>query len=308
MSAVLFAAAVLTSCNQSEDISEIDNSVRFTAGIEQTATPSSRASGTDWGVNDAIGIFMVDAGTTTIAESAANRLYTAAGNGQFTANAANKIYYPMDGSKVDFIAYYPWTDGMALTDDLDVDVSGAQTAAKQAATDLLWANTTTSPVTGYDKETNKLTPIDLAFNHKLAKFVMNCRVEENVGITTFDDVTLSINGMNTQSKLLLSDGTLGTASTPAAITPRKLGTAATGYLASYDAIVLPGTYAANVVTVTITINATTNPEIFTWKVPATEFQAGKEHIYDVTLTRTGVSVTGLINDWISVGRLEAVAE
>ena len=63
-----------------------------------------------WDLNDGIGIYMVENGTQTVVDNAANRRYvTAAGDGRFSPASENQtIYFPLDeNNKVDFIAYYP---------------------------------------------------------------------------------------------------------------------------------------------------------------------------------------------------------
>lgn len=69
------AAVCLSSCEKNEVAGADNGAVRFTAAIghEAVATPKSRAAGTTWDAGDALGIFMVNHGsTTTIAVDAAN--------------------------------------------------------------------------------------------------------------------------------------------------------------------------------------------------------------------------------------------
>ena len=100
----LMAAVTFTACNVNDEIQE-DSAVRFTAGIDPVAAtgPETRAAGTVWGNGDAIGIFMMQSGSAI----AANKQYTTDGDGTFTAASGDEMYYPMNGSTVDFIAYSP---------------------------------------------------------------------------------------------------------------------------------------------------------------------------------------------------------
>ncbi len=94
--------------------------------------------------------------------------------------------------------------------------------------------------------------------------------------------------MNTKNTFDLKTGTLGTAGTPAAITPY---TTING--AKYEAIVLPATVTN---TGDVSVEFSIGADTFVWKVPAaTAFAAGSEYTYDITITRSGVSVTGTIN-------------
>lgn len=289
------AALCLASCDKNEEVSVNDGAVRFTASIgrEAVAKPQSRAAGTAWAAGDEIGIFMVKHGTLNIAEMVENKKYTTAtSNGIFTPVTGNEIYYPMDNSGVDFIAYYPHEAGAQLATDLPVEIATTQDDATQAATDLMWAKADNSGK-GYEKDENAI--VALAFGHCLSKLTMNCKVDPSVGQpAVLNNATVSIHGMNTRSTFDLATGTLGTTpDRPEDIAPRKLSAAPAGSHGAYDAIILPETYAGGVLTVKFTING----EPFVWYVDAIEFKPGHEYIYAVTITRTGVTATGTIVKW-----------
>ena len=298
----LVCAVSMSSCNVNGDI-EDDRAVRFTAGIDQVDTPQAssgtRAASTNWSAGDAIGIFMVDHTSGDVEMNAANKQYTTlAGGSNFTAVVGNEIYYPQTG-KVDFIAYYPWKIGYTLGTAIDVEIGG-QTA--QSTFDLLWAKADNSG-SGYDKVTHATSPVALEFEHKLAKLVMNCIGDPSVG-TLPANMTVSITGMNTKNTFDLATGSLGNSpGTPAAITPLKIATEAT-FDASYDAIIMPGTYGADDIKVTFTVNG----DVFTWNVPVINFIGGLEYTYDITVTRTGVKFTGTINPWNPVPGDPGIAE
>lgn len=140
----LASAVCLVSCSSDDEMNvNNDGQVRFTAAIGNeavVATPGTRASGTTWGPNDDIGIFMVDHGTEHIAEIYSNRQFrTTTGKENFSPVIGQEIYYPMDNSPVDFISYYPYTDGAALDTPFPVTIGTAQTDATQPAFDLMWA-------------------------------------------------------------------------------------------------------------------------------------------------------------------------
>lgn len=292
----LTAIMLMASCSNDEEVKvSNDGAVRFTSSIGKavdSGSPTTKAVGTEWAANDAIGIFMVKNGVTTVVDGVENREYTTTGGGNFTATAGNEIYYPMDGSKVDFIAYYPHASGKAIGDAMDVNVSGTQTDASQAINDLLWTNTYNNAAEGFDKENHKGQTVALEFAHKLTKLVLNCKVGAGLEGADLGNMTVSIKGMNTQNTLTLATGTLGAATLTADITPRKIATAE-NFAASYDAIILPGAYEADKVEVTFTVNG----EPFIWEVPAITFETGTEYTYEITLTRSEVLVTGTIKPW-----------
>lgn len=166
--AIAFATVLaLGSCNQSDDIqADGPRSIQFTANIgEQMAVASqTRAAGTNWNQDDAIGVFMVKNKETSIAS-------TYAGNKKFTTSIGNlfmplpgyEIYYPLDeNNRVDFIAYYPYTDGLNM--DSKIDVSTAD-QSKQPEFDMLWVKADNS---GQDYGKHYGDNIPLTFNHRLA--------------------------------------------------------------------------------------------------------------------------------------------
>jgi hypothetical protein len=297
--ATLMSAAAFTSCNVNDDIEdETNRPVRFTASIDNQAiagAPGTRAAGSTWRNNDAIGIFMVETGTTTIAENAVNKQYTtSSGNGSFTAaTLADEIFYPMDNSDVNFIAYYPYRSDATLTTTANIEIATAQTAANQPTYDLLWSGSATD----YSKASTD--DVALTFQHKLSKIVMNVSAHANVGTTDLSGMTVTIKGMNTKNTINLATGVLNTPSAVADITPRTITAGS-----KYDAIIIPGDYDAEDVSVEFTVNG----ETFTWNVDAKSFASGNEYTYDVTLTRTGVVVTGIITPWISVPGGSVTAE
>lgn len=288
----LAGVMMLGACSVNDDINERENqSVRFTAGIGETATPLAasytRAAGTTWASNDAIGIFMMQSGTAL----AANKQYSVSdiSTGALNPELGHEMYYPMDDIPVDFIAYYPYEPGATLATPINVKI-GEQT--DQPSFDLLYSNNGTGSKT-------TTAPVNLEFEHKLAKIVMNTTADANVG-TAITGMVVKITGMNTKNTFDLTTGSLGaTPDTPLSITPQTLTDGS-----SYDAIIMPGSYAAGAVTVDFTVGG----ETFTWTLPTTEFKGGNEYTYDVTLKRTGVEVTGTITPWTSKNEGPVTAE
>lgn len=292
----LASAVCLVSCSNDDEMNvNNDGQVRFTAAIGNeavVATPGTRASGITWGPNDNIGIFMVYHEMETIAERYSNRQFrTTTGKENFSPVMGQEIYYPMDNMKVDFISYYPYTDGAALDTSFPVTIETTQTDASQPGFDLMWAKATNSDQ-GYNKVLN--ATVAFTFGHCLSKLTMNCTLDASVGAANLDDAKVTIHSMNTVSTFNLKTGEQnGTPGTPADITPRKLAPPTEGFDATYDAIILPAGYGDGAVTVDFEINS----EIYTWNVDAMTFEAGNEYIYEVEITRSSVKVTGTIVEW-----------
>jgi hypothetical protein len=245
------------------------------------------AAGSTWGNSDAIGVFMVNNGSSTVRDGAANKRYaTTAGDGNFAPDGTtNTVYYPVNGDKVDFIAYYPYLSSITTLGDYSVNVA---TQTTPAAIDLLYAKATNSG-SGYDK--TNTSPIALSFSHQLSKLTLN--VSTTSDQITADDLvsmTVRIAGLNTQASFNLATGTLGSASSVADITPLTVTAGA-----KYEAILLPGGFSG--VSVTFGITDGNSPGDYVWNIPDDAFDAGKEYIYSVSFTNGEVSVTGTINAW-----------
>jgi hypothetical protein len=288
------------SCSKDDKVTVLPKdepvAVQFNSNIGNLAIRSSGvkplAAGSSWAANDAIGVFMVNHSTTTVRDAATNRKYTTSSggaSGNFTPDAGNTVYYPVNGDKVDFISYYPYVASITTLGAYSVDVSDQSTPA---TIDLLYAKATNSG-NGYDK--TNTSAVALSFSHQLCKFTLNTSVAGDatqIFAADLTDMTISIAGMNTEASFNLAAGTLGAGSSVAAITPR---TATAG--AKYEAILLPGSFSG--VTVTFVISTGAGAGTYVWNVPDDAFEAGKEYVNDITFTDAGtVSVTGTIVDWV----------
>lgn len=300
----LAATLALASCNQSDDIPpKGPQPIRFTAAIgeQAVANPQTRASGTNWHQYDAIGVFMLKNKQTSIAATyAGNKKFTIATGSLFLPLSGHEIYYPLDeNDPVDFIAYYPYKDTDGLNMDSKIDVITTD-QSRQPDFDMMWAKADNNGE-GYHK--NYSDDIPLTFSHRLARLTMNIKAAANTALTDLDGMVVTINGMNTATTFAVKDGAIGTLSAVTPFTARKTA-AANGYMATYDAIIVPATYASGAVTVTFTVHELT----FTWIVDAVEFASGYDYKYEVTLTFTGVKATGSITPWITVNKGPVWAE
>lgn len=158
----------------------------------------TRASGTQWGVADAIGVYMKTAGQALSSTSALaeNKKHTTPGNGTFAyATPEDAIYFPADGSRVDFIAYYPYQT--TITDyKYPVDVSGDQKDRLEKI-DLMYSN----DVTGKNIDADDVT---LGFTHQLATIVLDIADKKGKDLS---GMIVTITGMKTKSSFSLADAT-----------------------------------------------------------------------------------------------------
>ena len=286
MKKILFPFALtlllFASCNNDENETGTDNG-RTPATFSADIRPP-RASLSTWDPADAIGIYMLDAGTTNISESAANRKYlTPDTDGKFSPAVTDQtIYFPVDGTrKVDFVAYYPYTAG--LTGNMyKADISTQDTPA---SIDLMTARIASTADDALDKDH---TTVVFTFGHRLSRVEVN--VEAGDGFTDADlaglTITLSNQPLKADFELLTDKLTPG--SETGTIT---LNTAANGQRAS--AIILQEELTGRTLTFTMKDNS-----IFTWNVETDRtFETGKKTVFNIRLARAGIEVITSIQAW-----------
>lgn len=274
-------AIALAGCNNNDE--EIDNgnhriALDVTAGIA-TETPQSRVSGTSWEAGNAIGIFQLQTGTTTLWD--ANHKYvTTTGTSTFTpASAGETIYFPVETTpKSDFIAYYPYNTAQSGF-NYAVDVA---TQSNQEAIDLLVAD----KVTGKDKNN---PAVAFNFKHRLSKLVLTLTAGNGLAAADLANITIAITGQLPSATYDINALTLAPSGTSQAI---ALKTAADG--TSAEAIILP----AAATTGRQLVFTLSGGDIFRWDIPAGKaFNAGEKNIYNITINRTSIEVTSSITDW-----------
>ena len=271
--------------------------------LEVSSGIESRAYDNKWESDDAIGIYMLKTGTATISEGAENRRYfTADGGSAFTATTEQTIYFPLDGSKVDFIAYYPYQKNLT-NGAFTLDIS---TQTDLSAIDLMTAGTKTTEAEPLDKNHYK---VHFKFAHRLTKLELN--IGTGRGITTEDlkGLKVEVTKQRTSGSYDPQFETFGVDSEP--VQTVELNTNAGGTLA--QAILLPTTAADGINPIVtrreflFTLKST--GEVFRWSVPDDKsFERGDKNIYNITINRSGVEVTATIEKWDEVDNGEIEAE
>lgn len=289
MAGLAFAAV---SCNNDEgtDVNPSSNYLQFSANIGNMSTSSfkTKASGSSWDADDAIGIYMKSSGETlgdaSIINDAANVKYTTStGDGNFVA-AATGVNFPTDGAAVDFIAYYPY----------DAEVANASCAisvadqSNLAAIDFLYSNNATAA-------NNASESVNLNFQHQLAQFNLN--VSSGNGVADISELSIEITGMQTAATISLADGTVSATGNRTAVSTSITSASSTAVTA--NAILIPGDNLANA-----TVSFYLKGNLFgTWQ-PTTEdmtLESGKRYTYEIKLQAAGAVVAVLpvatIQDW-----------
>lgn len=284
---MLFAMAgamTLASCSN-EEVNGNDTKNAQLQVVANIALPQTRAFDDQWNAGDQIGIYTLKAGTTDI-DAADNLAYRntltegSAANANFVP-AGNAAKLPDDGSKVDVVAYYPYS-ASAAAGVVELDV---QKQDNQAAVDLLGAK-----AEGVSADAPQAV---LNFKHKLTKIFIRTTAEDG---SSLSDLKAYIKGMYTKVSYSAFADELSMVSgdTKKDVEMRS----ADGYYV--EAIVLPN-IAGNDAT-TRNIEFEHNGKVYKAAISAdVKFESGKKYVYNVTFTATGVKIEGAgITNWEEV--------
>lgn len=284
---MLFAMAgamTLASCSN-EEVNGNDTKNAQLQVVANIALPQTRAFDDQWNAGDQIGIYTLKAGTTDI-DAADNLAYRnnltegCAPNANFTP-VGKVAQLPDDGSKVDVVAYYPYS-ASAAAGVVELDV---QKQDNQAAVDLLGAK-----AEGVSADAPQAV---LNFKHKLTKIFIRTTAEDG---SSLSDLKAYIKGMYTKVSYSAFADELSMVSgdTKKDVEMRS----ADGYYV--EAIVLPN-IAGNDAT-TRNIEFEHNGKVYKAAISAdVKFESGKKYVYNATFTATGVKIEGAgITNWEDV--------
>lgn len=264
-----FFALTLVACSGNDDVPAMDNGfITFNSSINKLQT---RAADNTWTEGDKVGIYMVPAGGSLSEALVANTKYVASADGMLTPlTVGSELTYPVDGTSVNFVAYYPLCYTLEGTDYI-VNVASQEL---QTDIDLLYATTTD----GFSMD-SQLKPA-LQFDHKLSQIQLNIATETPV--TSVSDLYVTFTGMNTTANFSLLDGTLSNLGTPetiyAKVTVDQNGVHAT-------AIVLP----CDVLT-DVKVSFFYKGKKMIVDYPQTKLEAGIRYIHEVTIQNNGNSI------------------
>lgn len=287
---------MLAGCSSdSEDNGRPDNSpvpLQVNSGIQ------TRSTNTEWAKDDCIGIYMLSAENHSVLHDADNRCYVAQAGGENVAfgPAAPEhiIYYPIDGSAVDFIAYYPQ---QSLTDN--VYPLNVEDQSNLPSIDLM-----TATAAGHSKEA---PAVSFRFRHRLA--MLRLTISAGIGLTAAD-----LEGLQVEVTRQRTSGTYHILSDAFSIsseaeTAIKLNTTADGTTA--QAILLPNDVDGNdpLAERQLVFKLKDAGKIFYWSIPdAKYFKSGDKNLYEIVINHTNLDVTSSIEDWGNGGGGSGSAE
>ena len=175
--------------NKISFVSTIDNN-NF-GGINTKAINSS------WEAQDKIGVFMYQDGQqlqeSAIINGVSNYPFTTTGNGIFNTQDGKEVFFPKDVEKVNFIAYYPYSNEINNLERA-IDVSEQSNPAK---INLMYSNNLKSNSANASRE--------LLFKHMLSRVQFDIKAKPNVSLA---DLSIEVNNVPVKAVLNLEDGSL----------------------------------------------------------------------------------------------------
>lgn len=282
------AAFALTACDQNDDNPALSSApVQIFASIGESAP--SRAVDNEWAEGDKIGITLVTAGDRVMH---CNMEYTTdAKSNAFTGNDMY-FYRPMI-----LTAYYPFAGSEGTAPEVFEVTTGAdmQTAEMQATYDFLWDQQS-------DYEVVDARPqVNFSFEHKMSKVTLTL----NAG----NDVTDLSKVVAYQIEGLVLDGTFDPATgvakikdeSESAVLKMDMADGVTSGTALTPLILFPQTPEGNV-TLRIFSNELDNEELLqqyscTLSFGNGSLEPGKNYIYTITVSKTGLKVNAGITNW-----------
>ncbi len=279
------ALLLMAGCGNDNEGTPPNGGDRVALQVSSGIHMQTRAYNNTWESGDAIGIYMLNDKTA----EAENCKYTTEKNGTsgtFKADAANTIYFPINGDTRDFAAYYPYRETIA-NGIYPVDVT---TQTSQKAIDLMGA----AKVTGKNKND---ADVAFEFAHKLVKLEMTI-LPDGTSLTAEDmkDLKVEITNQPVLATYDVVNGGNVNVATPAEPKDITLLTNADG--TSAEGIVLPNASTEGMY-LRFTLEGIDTP--FTWEIHSAklslEYKAGMKYTYKITVTKTAVNVTSTVTDW-----------
>lgn len=297
---VLLGAAFCTAlflpagCAGDSETTMPDHEERVALQVTGCINVQTRAHDAQWDKGDLIGIYMYKAGTTTIAEGAENIPYRKADNGNGFAPTPDgtTIYFPVDGSNVNFHAWYPYKDVNDSDGKWTADLTDQ---SSQAALDLMTADAKSNTQAGGTVYNKDNPSVELDFQHRLTKLQLNIAPGKGISVRDLEGLEVEL---TQQWKAVIYDPESDAPGFIEELAIIPLLTAADG--TSAEAILFPDDLTKQSPNtgrqLVFTLKST--GEVFRWDIPAAKsFNAGDKNIYNIIINRTALDVTATITDW-----------
>lgn len=288
----LAAVAALSSCNKEDKACPVDT--RMVGNQPITLNSNIRinplkAHDATWDANDKIGVYMVASGVALDQATPEqlyyeNKVYTTAAGGEGTvqfkaATDADKMFFPKNEAKVDFIAFWPQATPVSANKTIDINTAGTQPGL-----DLLYSNSLKGK-----NSTAVIGDLVLTFRHVLSAVRIELRNADNTPLT---GATLKLEGFKTKSVFSLTTGMHSNIDTPADMTLTENSSKP----AQFNAFVIPQTLTGAKIVVTAA------GKTYSYKIADnTNYADGKRTTYVLKLTDGSLvevpGFNGTITDW-----------
>ena len=304
---ILTSMTLLVACNKDdENQSTTGNdkrvSLEIAANIGMQAEGTTRAAETHWDEGDQIGVYVQKKDGTIFVDDAStageNLLYTFNDGTNYETNGSTyrlfapskKIYISSD--PVDVYGYYPYNASASL-DPTAIPVS-VEDQSSQERIDFMRAKKT--------NVNNGNVSIELLFYHRLVKLVFNLKqgeglLPDELADATYLGVTISNQPYEATYNVYTDAFTFTQGHSNNIIYPVRAASATTGYVRTFEAIVLPNGPNNLQVDRTVTITFYRKSEdtiVNTFKISgATTFVSGNKYTYNVTVNATSIEVDPL---------------
>ena len=289
--AYLLTLGILIATSCSNDVEELDTAtdtaIVLTATIENE-TRAAEGLQESFTAGDEVGVYIAKEKDGTTAYLAENKLFKVKSNGKLEASDGTRYIYPDASYETRIYAYKPYSGNGVVNNVFSVAVDQT-TEANYIASDVLW---------GEPKNGNPVTresAIDLEFEHRCAKLVVNLTVADGLNLK---GGTLCTSEVVTGMKLSdIASGTFLATTDKGEITFGNLTDAATQ---THVAVLVPQNVPAGTELMRITLaDASARP--LAMRLPSQlSLEAGKKCVLNVTARRSGLELDNTkITPWTS---------
>lgn len=285
-------------CSSDDESMGTDNSpvaAQITADINLT-----RASGTNWDANDAIGISTVSTTATTGGTQYLNMKYVTTGDGNFTHSGgeASGIFFQDESETVTFRAYYPFAEKSEERKSAGI-ISDVTTSDQnvQKNFDFMFATGATASKDNPTVKFNNNGSVDARFKHMMTRLELNITTNTEAGFTAEQvaDGTYYLSGIKHSGMFNTENGAAsatGDATESWNITDYITYNNNTG---TCSLIFYPQEGANLMFSVTI------DGQNYTGEL-SPEFVASTSYSYDISIQKTGLKISDCtIQDWADGG-------
>lgn len=304
--AVLAALMLATACTSPAD--DADGSPASTDAIsfgatllvpgnsgEHAAHTRTRAAHTRTTATRATAPVTKDAFATgdriAVSISAQVKPYTYGADRNFSATHPDDSFYwtPGQQQQDNVIAWYPYSDALPSTSS-PLNISRQDTDAAFAAADFLFAG----PATLTRAPSSALT-----FSHRTALLRLNIKADGKTVVPTpeFTVTGVEVEGTPVNATIHPTDGTLTQTGNTAVIYTHPCAVTPDGYMATYEAQIIPHTISPSPSGGTLITVYTANPDkTYSGIILSGSYEAGHIHTYNVTLGNAHIDIRPADND------------